>query len=448
MTLRPSSRNLRRVYTGAGESAPVLFSTSTDTLGAIWVRSICTYDEALDIAIHLAAPRRIIERNVWTKAPSTATLADDVRAAIDLPPFARAMMDGFAVHRSDIAGTQPLQVVADIHAGEQPKTPVSPGTAVQIRTGAPVPENTAAVVRKEWTEWIDAHTIRLLRPISAGESIQPRGQDTAQGAVLLSRGAQIDGQTIAVLRAAGVTSIPIYAPVRVGIVSTGSELVTDPTKPLCAAQVYAASDAFLQSTLEALGAQVVDISYVDDHPERIEQRAARFIADGVDYVLLTGGASVGDTDYATSVIRRLCGTEQLPIERVWMRPGSPFLAGRAGRTTVFGLSGNPAACFVQFHVLVLPAIRRSLGIDAAMFAQEAVLTQSIRLKPIKHVRFYRATAGVDGVQVRVEPQVGQSSGLVTGLACVNAIIRLDEQVYEAGDIVPIQLTRTTTGRLF
>ncbi|GMA59886.1 hypothetical protein GCM10025859_03260 [Alicyclobacillus fastidiosus] len=144
----------------------------------------------------------------------------------------------------------------------------------------------------------------------------------------------------------------------------------------------------------------------------------------------------------------MSGSPSLPIERVWMRPGSPFLAARAGSTTIFGMSGNPAACFVQFHVLALPVIRKSLGMDAPLFADHAVLAEPIRLKPVKHVRFHRATASLSKSQLSVLPQAGQSSGLVTGLSNVNAIIRLDKQVYERGEHVPVLLTKTANGRLF
>lgn len=410
------------------------------------MRTICTYDEAYAIALSLAAPRRQTHQDVWTDGGMPSILADSVRSLVDLPPFHRAMMDGFAVHKDDLESTEELLIIDDIHAGEQPATSVSPGTVVEIRTGAPVPPDTSAVVRKEWVEWTSETSIRLLRQVAPGESIQVQGEDTVAGNVLLERGAVVDGQTRTVLRAAGIRQIPVFAPVRTAIVSTGSELVTNTVSTLGAGQVYAASDAFLQSSLRQLGVVVADVTYVDDDPARIEHAISRYI-DKVDYILVTGGASVGDTDYATSVIRKISGTSSLPIERVWMRPGSPFLGARAGSTTIFGMSGNPAACFVQFHVLALPAIRTSLGMDTSLFADLAVLAQPIRLKPVKHVRFHRATASLSGSEFCVLPQAGQSSGLVTGLASVNAIIRLDKQVYERGEQVRVLITNTANGRL-
>ncbi|GMA59887.1 hypothetical protein GCM10025859_03270 [Alicyclobacillus fastidiosus] len=251
------------------------------------MRTICTYDEAYAIALSLAAPQGQTHQDVWAASGTPTVLADAVRAFVDLPPFHRAMMDGFAVHQDDLESTEELLVIDDIHAGERSASVICPGTVVEIRTGAPVPPNTSAVVRKEWVEWTSETSIRLLRQVAPGESIQLQGEDAKAGDVLLARGAVVDGQTRTVLRAAGVRNIPVFAPVRVAIVSTGSELVTSATSTLGAGQVYAASDAFLQSTLRQLGVIVTDVTYIDDHPARIEHAVSKYV-DAVDYILITG----------------------------------------------------------------------------------------------------------------------------------------------------------------
>ncbi|WAH38475.1 molybdopterin molybdotransferase MoeA [Alicyclobacillus dauci] len=401
---------------------------------------VSTYDEALETVIALAAPCAVTDVDVWASLDRHARIAEAVRTGIDLPPFHRSMMDGYAVHQADLDTQAPLAIVDDIRAGESPRCDLSPGKVAKVRTGAPVPNGAAAVVRQEWVDVIDDKAIRIVRPVRDGESIQPAGEDAKAGHVILEPGSVLDPQTQTILRAAGIGQVRVYKPCRVAIIATGSELVSSVNTPLQRGQIYAASDAFLAGAVRDAGATVTDIAFIQDDLRSIEQAITAHLG-AVDYILLTGGASVGDTDFVKAAVRNIAGVDQLPVERVWMRPGSPFIAARAHGTTIFGMSGNPAACFVQFHVLALHAIRRTLGHPSDTFPLSAILSRDLAIKPVKHVRFHRGRARLDGTTLVVEPQLNQSSGILSGLSSVNAIIRLDQSTYQKGETVPLLFTR-------
>jgi molybdopterin molybdotransferase len=376
--------------------------------------------------------------DVWDAFGRRAVTCNPVLASRDIPSFPRAMMDGFAVHRENLRMNERLRVAGDVYAGQSPGMAVFKGHAVQVRTGAPVPAGSGAVVRKEWIEWTDDHTIQILRDVSLGESIQEAGEDARVGSTILREGTVVDGQARTVLRTSGIHQVEVFSPVRVGILATGSELIQNPVE-LQPGQIYAASDAFLVSALRDLGATVTDIRFVKDDLEAIKETIAHLVGR-VDYLLITGGASVGDTDYVKTAVQQVSNQDQLPLNRVWMRPGSPFVATKIGSTTIYGMSGNPAACFVQFHVLAIQAIRWSMGYSSAPFAFTGTLGQQITVKPVKHIRFYRATARLEQGTLMVYPEGSQSSGMITGLPSVNAIIRLDDHTYQEGCVVPVQFT--------
>ncbi|WP_067624336.1 molybdopterin molybdotransferase MoeA [Alicyclobacillus acidiphilus] len=411
---------------------------------------IVTFDEATAIVAQLAvAPEREVI-DIWeADATSHRVAAADIHSQLELPTFDRAMMDGYAIHRDDLAATGALRVIGSTAAGEARAMSIRSGETVRVRTGAPVPPGTAAVVRQEWVEPVGSpstaagtpESIRMLQRVRDGESVQRAGEDARRGDVIVRRGDVIDGQSRAVMRASGVRLIEVFRPCRIAIVCTGSELIARHTENLPIGKVFGASEAFLRSGVEAAGATVVSVEYVPDDYAAIRDAVARWIGS-VDYVLLTGGASVGDTDFAHRSIAALDGIEPIALSRIWIRPGAPFVARRVHRTTVFAMSGNPAACFVQFHALVLPAILRSLGhAHVEPFPFAARLREDVRLKPVKHVRLLRSVAAFDGVELAVQPQAKQSSGSVTGLVHANALIRLDEAVYNRGTVVPLLFTR-------
>ncbi|WP_206831700.1 molybdopterin molybdotransferase MoeA [Alicyclobacillus fructus] len=402
---------------------------------------LVTFDEAwARLERHVPA----METAPWSSwhAVEPRWLACDVAAAVDLPPFSRSMMDGYAIHADDLRTTSPLRVVADVRAGDAAMgLSVKPGEAVRVRTGAPVPAGTAAVVRNEWVEAV-GDTVRLLRAVPAGESVQPQGDDARRGDVIARAGQLVDGQTQAVLRSASVHESVCHRPLIAAILSTGSELVTGPRAKgaLPPGQVYAATDAFLRSALAQLGVSVAAVEHAEDDRGAIVEAAER-LASAADLLLVTGGASVGDADYARDALEHLEGAPLL-FERVWMRPGAPLLARPTARGFAFALSGNPAAAYVQFHALVVPFVLRWLGASQARpFPITALIEGDVRVKPVKHTRVLRGRLHQRGATLFFRPEDKQSSGSLTGLVSTNAIARMDGDHLADGEPVAVAWTR-------
>lgn len=391
------------------------------------------FDEAAEICRKHARPLSVEVLPVDQARGRLA--AEDIIAKVDVPPFRRAMMDGFAVQWQDAeqVGTV-LDVIGTVAAGDGNTLHVARGQAARIMTGAPVPEGADSVVRFEWCEEQGANKVKILRPAKRGESVQPIGEDGRSGVVILDKGTRLGPTEVAVCRTFGVFSVTVTQPPSVTVIVTGSELVASPL-PLKAGQIYGANDAFLTGSLEMDGAKIQAVHYVADHPELIEQTIKEAVNDS-DYVILTGGVSAGDFDYVPNVLRKLGG--ELALQKVLMRPGSPFVLTTIGSTTVFALSGNPAAGFVQFECFVRPTVRASLGYQLPIFPASGKLRHALELKPIKHVRIFRAKATVEDGVIWIDTDMAQSSGVVSSFAYANCLVRLDESSLPAGAVVPLK----------
>jgi len=394
-----------------------------------------SFEEALRISTQFVRRRPTVRIPVDTALGRVA--AEDVRAVVDVPPFARAMMDGYAVRANDVAqaGVQ-LNVSGMVAAGSALTPPVRQGEAVRIFTGAPLPPGADAILRQEWCSASeDGRVITVLRPLAHGESVQTRGEDAHPGDVLVPTGRRLTAADVAVCKASGVADLDVIDAPLVAILVTGSELVQDPRLPLAHGQIYGSNDAWLRGKIEEDGARVGAVMYVADDQAAIEAAIA-LLAQSHDFIVSTGGVSVGDYDFIPRAVGKLAG--KLDIEKVWMRPGSPFVLGRVQQAVVFGLSGNPAASFIQYETLVRPAIRMSMGWLDTGFTSSAKLTTDVVLKPIKHIRILRATAYIEAAVVWVDTQMSQSPGLLSGLTIANCLVKMDESSYKRGDVVPVR----------
>ncbi|WP_051343781.1 gephyrin-like molybdotransferase Glp [Alicyclobacillus herbarius] len=357
-----------------------------------------------------------------------------VRARTSVPPFARAMMDGYAVKAADAArrGNR-LQRIGVVMAGQGADFALQEGQAVRIMTGAPLPPGADSVLRFEWCEE-QGDVITVLRPIEKGESVQPAGDDAAAGEVIVPSGTRLSGRHLAACRGFGVTTVPAAVPPTVAVLVTGSELMDNPLQPLGPGQIYSSNDAFLRAALAEDGAKVVWVRTIRDDPRVLKQAIQDAL--GIDYLVLSGGVSKGDADFVPNILAEL-GLEPI-LEKVWMRPGTPLVAGRLENTCVFALSGNPAACFIQFEVLVRPAIRHTLGWEDRPFPASGILTHPLHLKPVKHTRVLRAHAWIDAGRVQVDAQTAQSPGVLSTLAQANCLIRMDDADAAPGTCVPLR----------
>lgn len=397
------------------------------------VRPIVLFDEAAAICLAAAVP--VTTERVDIALAHGRVLAAPVHARTTMPPFDRAMMDGYAIRSADQhePGTV-LRVIGEIAAGQSPVLTLQVGQAYRIMTGAPLPDGADAVVRWEWCEECGDDSVAILRAVEPGAAIQATGEDAWAGDVLLPTGRRLMATDVAVCHAFGVPDVEVARRTTVRIITTGDELVRVP-QPLQPGQIYGSNDAYLAAALLEDGAIVLQREHVADHPARIAAAVTRALEEA-DYTLITGGISAGRHDYVPAVLADVADT--VDLQNVWLRPGSPFLLARRGAHVAFGLSGNPAACSVQFESLIRPVIRRTLGVIDGGFASSGILSQPLNLKPIKHTRILRGVAHVEDGVVHVHANLGQSAGVMVSFAHANCLIRVDHPSVAAGAIVPVR----------
>lgn len=289
-------------------------------------------------------------------------LAADIVSPMALPPFDNSAMDGYAVRTGDLAGNGPwsLPVGGRVAAGEATGASYAGGRqALRIFTGAPVPPGFDAVVMQEHCRRDDdGITIAGKRP-RAGENIRRAGEDVEPGAPLAARGEALSPPRLALLAGAGIGRATLYRKVRIGLISTGSEL-REPGEALAPGQIYNSNRVVLRAMLARLAwARIEDFGIVPDDRALLEQKL-HDAALACDVVVTTGGVSVGDEDHVAAILR----DEGAPLEvvNVAMRPGKPVKVGRLCRSVFFGLPGNPNAALVTFRQIALPAIRTVAGL--------------------------------------------------------------------------------------
>ena len=312
-------------------------------------------EEALERVRQAAgAPRLSAERVPLARALGR-TLAQDVLMDHPVPPFRRASMDGFAVADAGSVGAS-YRVVGRVLAGEASTRGVGVGEAQRVMTGAPVPEGTHSVLPFEWTEEGAGAALRLLRRPGSETNVVEVGAHMPAGARVLAAGCRVTPAAIGVLATAGQALVSVARAPRVGVLATGTELVGVGSAP-GPAQIRNSNNPTLLAQASAQGFEAVDLGVVDDESGRLKGSLAQGLE--FDALLVSGGVSRGDLDLVPGALVAL-GVE--PLFHGWaVQPGGPLWFGRRGETLVFALPGNPAASFVGFEVLAVPALATRLG---------------------------------------------------------------------------------------
>ncbi|NIA22433.1 MAG: molybdopterin molybdenumtransferase MoeA [Anaerolineaceae bacterium] len=323
---------------------------------------------ALEIVLEHA--RRLPPLDLQIDAAAGRVLAEEVRSDMDLPPFDKSAMDGYALRADDIA-TVPsvLEVVEDIPAGRAPERFVEAGQCAKIMTGAPVPRGADTVVMVEHTESSGDDEVRILRTAARGRNICFRGEDVKEGAVVACRGTVLSPLDVALVAAAGRACVPVYGLPTVAILATGDEIIEPQGTPR-AGQIRNSNSHALAARLRESGIQADYLGIAPD--EQAALRAA--IEDGLrrDVLIVSGGVSMGDYDLVPGVLAEL--SVELIFQRVAVKPGRPTVFGTRGGTIVFGLPGNPVSTLVIAELLVVPALLHMMGReDAAPTMVEALL---------------------------------------------------------------------------
>ena len=376
--------------------------------------SLLTVEEAHARVLERA--RRLPREPVSIAEASGRVTAEDVRAHIDLPPFASSAMDGYAVRSADVPGT--LRVAGESAAGRPFASEIEPGCAVAISTGGVVPAGADAVVPVELVVQKD-NRVEISESVGSGAHVRPRGGDVAAGEIVVPAGVELTAARLAAAAAAGVAELACTRRPRVVVLPTGSELV-DPGLELRPGQIYETNSLMLRSALASLGVEVPAAPPVADDEQALREALER----GLEYdVLVTsGGVSVGEHDLVRAVEREL-GVEEV-FWRVALKPGKPISFGVRGDALVFGLPGNPVSSLVGCELFVKPALRALLGLaDPLPRFEPGQLGADLRRNEERD-EFVRARSRVDGDTLMLEPVSGQESHMIVRSAAADALIHI------------------------
>jgi len=342
----------------------------------------------------------------------------DLHAPEDLPPFSRSTMDGFAVRARDTFGcseSEPalLDIIGEIAMGASGREyALKPGQAVHIWTGGELPVKGDAVVMVEYTHLLDKRTVEIFRPVAPGENVIRAGEDFAGGDPIMPVRRMLRPQDLGVLAGLGITELKVYKRPRVGIISTGDELVL-PDQPLAGGKIRDINSTTLAALVTEAGGLPTCYGIVGDNLERMLSACEQALTKN-DVLLLSGGSSVGRRDFTLQVLEKIKGSELL-AHGVAIRPGKPTLLARRGNQAIFGLPGHVASAMVVFYLFVRPLLRLFVGLPASHGLREITARCAEQIPS--------AIGREEYVRVSLHGQPGQSLPLATPVYGKSGLLR-------------------------
>jgi molybdopterin molybdotransferase len=398
------------------------------------IRETLPLEEARALLFEAAIPIDRTER-ISIRDADGRVLAEPIVSRIDVPPFDRAAMDGYAVIAEDTFGASAgdprvLRCLDSVFTGQAPAERLVRGACIEIATGAPLPEGADAVVMVEETDKTADGRIRVLTPVYPRQNVGKRAADIAAGQQLLAPGDFLNASRVGALAATGATDVDVYARPRVAIVSTGNEIV-EPGQPLLPGQIYDINRFTLASIVGAHGGVAVPYPTVADTLPALT--AAVESADSDDILVFSGGSSVGERDLMQDLISRL---GEVIFHGIAVKPGKPTAFGRIRGRPVFGMPGNPTSCLSNAYILLAPMLRRIARLPAYRpHVVRLPLSRRVISTSGRH-QFYT---------VRVENGTAvpafKGSGDITSMSLADGYIEIPvhTDIVEAGEIVDVKL---------
>ena len=357
-------------------------------------------------------------------------VAAEVLARVALPRFDNSAMDGYAVVAAACGDGKAQRLIGEQPAGADRELRIGPGEAIRVFTGAPIPFGADAVVMQEDVR-VEGSQVFVKTPVETGEFIRRRGCDLSEGQKIVETGTRLRAQHLALLASQGFAEIEVGGELRVAIVSTGDELVA-PGGSLSPGQIFDSNSVLLQALVEKCGATVAQVQHCPDDAAAIE----RAFRDALQFevLIVLGGVSVGARDLVKPALNAIGA--QTDLWRVSVKPGKPFLFGRAGQCAIFGLPGNPVSAFVTFLLFVRPALLRMMGARDDLLGPphtNAILAGELSNDGDRP--HYVRGQFVDGKFT----QIGrQESHALYGLSRANALVRVSPgELLEAGSSVSV-----------
>jgi putative molybdopterin biosynthesis protein len=354
-------------------------------------------------------------------------LAQDVVAPIDVPPFDRSNVDGFAVRSADLATAgeaAPVRLVLNdevIACGVAPARPVLSGAATAIATGGPVPRGADAIVMVEHTQPAGPRAIEVRRAASPGQFVSYAGSDIARGEALLRAGTMIGSREIGMLAACGIATISVVRRPRVAVLSTGDELV-QPGGPLRPAAIYDTNGAIVTAAISENGGEAVFLGAIPDDEAQLESAMRKALA-GSDMLVLSGGTSKGAGDVSHRIIARL-GKPGILAHGVALKPGKPLCLAVCDGKPVIILPGFPTSAMFTFHDMIVPVLRRMAGLPPRSDAKVAAKIPVRIASELGRTEFVMVSL-VEGDGGLIAYPTGKGSGAITSFAQADGFLRID-----------------------
>lgn len=349
-------------------------------------------------------------------------LQEDITSGIDMPPFDRSAMDGYAVNHSDIKKIPSrLRCIGIIQAGLSLKRSLKRGECAKIMTGAPLPKGADCVVMVEYTG-SSRQGVEILRLPEEGENIFFRGEDFRRGQKVLEKGKRLYPSDVAVLAAVGKRYVKVTATPRVALLNTGAEIVPTGIR-LSKNKIYNSNSPMLESLLKSDGIQPKALGVVGDNALSLRRAISKGLAS--DILLISGGVSMGDYDLVPEVLRSL-GVKKI-FHRVSIKPGKPIFFGIKGRTLVFGVPGNPVSNFVSYMIFVRAVLQKITGLrDGDAGFKEGIVKEEFHKKPGR--RYFALSKILEKAgRSYLSPVDSRSSADTLSLSKADGIAMLDEK---------------------
>jgi molybdenum cofactor synthesis domain-containing protein len=397
------------------------------------IRETIPIEDARRFLMEAAVPIDRLERLPIDEAAGRV-LAAPVISTIDVPPFDRAAMDGYAVIAQDTFGAsrhdaRVLRSVETIYTGSAPSRQISSGECAEIATGAPLPAGANAVVMVEETERTDAG-VRVFTPVYPGQHVGRRGGDIAAGRPVLNAETPLTAARLGALAAIGALEVDVYDKPQVAILSTGNEII-EPGRALAPGQIYDINRYTLSSIIQAHGGTIASSATVADTLPDLLQ--AIDSAASADLIIFSGGSSVGERDLIVDALQE---AGEVIFHGIAVKPGKPTILGKADGKPVLGMPGNPTSCLSNAHVLLIPMLRRMARLPE--YAPNTVTVPLSRRVVSTTGRHQIYTVRL--VEGRAVPAFKGSSD-ITSMAHADGYIEIPAQtdLVEAGEMVDVKL---------
>jgi len=409
-------------------------------------RKLISLEEAKQILAQSFTPKPVGKECVSLSEAHNRVLATDVTSPLNVPPFDRSTVDGYALKSADTFGAEEdkpiaLKLCGQVNVGETPKVKVQKGTAVQIVTGAPMPEGADSVVMMEYTVQKDEY-IMVHSAVSKGENVMKAASDIRKDETILKKGTALSSHEIGALAAVGIDRVEVFKRPRVAIVSTGAEVV-ELGKPLAPGKIYDINAHTLSAAVAECGGKPLNLGIVQDQSEQMEAALKKALLMA-DVIITSGGVSVGPTDIIPRVLNTL-GKPGVIVTGIAIRPGKPTTMTVIEGKPVFSLPGHPTSALLIFHLFVRSVIAEMTGKGVEQRVTVRAVT-SERLFPARGRRtFVTVTLKRDrSGKIFASPVPTGLSGAITTLAKADGFTEIheDQQFVDTGETVSVQLFKS------